>query len=192
MKSGSTVLAGLLVALALLGVAFLGSVNLVDATTACPPNPKPPDAADPSMIVDTPSAGATVTSPVTISGKARVFEANVRITILDAGGNLLADTFTTAAEGAPTLAPYSTSVNFAVSTAQQGCIRVFEESAMDGSPRNVVQLEVNLAPQTTPPSTGSAGLQEEEANGSHFWFYVLGAVALVGSAGLALKRSFWE
>ena len=87
------------------------------------------------MVVDVPAAGATVSSPVTISGKARVFEANVRITIYDASGNILADTFTMAAEAGPTLAPYSASVPFNVTTAQQGCIRVFEASAQDAFDR---------------------------------------------------------
>jgi hypothetical protein len=88
-KSGKHLPRGLLVALALLGVAFLGSLNPLHATAACPPNPNPPDAANRSIIADTPSGGATVTSPVPISGKARVFGANVRIAILDVWGNLL-------------------------------------------------------------------------------------------------------
>jgi hypothetical protein len=127
------------------------------AQAVCPENPSPPDAADPSMVVAEPVAGATVTSPVTISGQARTFEANVRLTIFDAEGNELADTFTTAAEAGPALAPFSTSVEFQVASEQPGCIRVFEESARDGSPVNVVQVEVQLA-SVVPPRTGSAGL----------------------------------
>jgi hypothetical protein len=59
----------------------------------------------------------------------------------------------------PVLAPYSAAVPFSISTTQQGCVRVWEESAQDGSPRNVVQHEVALSTGAiAPPSTGDAGL----------------------------------
>jgi hypothetical protein len=142
--------------------------RVAQATQPCPANPSPPDAADPSMILNQPAAGDTVTSPVHIAGLARVFEANVRITVYSASGMVLEDTFTTAAEAGPTLAPFEADVAFTVLTEQAGCIRVWEESAADGSPRNVVQVEVNLSPAAaeatptpalvTPPDTGDAGL----------------------------------
>jgi len=112
--------------------------------------------------------GDTMTSPAHISGPARGFEANVRITIYSASGMVLEDTFTTAAEAGPALAPFAADVAFGVLSEQAGCIRVWEESAQDGSPRNVVQVEVNLSPgaaaatptpaPVTPPDTGDAGL----------------------------------
>ena len=83
----------------------------------------------------------------------------MRITIFGQSGAVLADTFTTAAEAGPSLAPFSTSVSFSVASEQPGCIRVFEASARDGSPVNVVQVPVTLAPGVTPPSTGDAGLR---------------------------------
>ena len=175
-------------------VLFAVSVNSLTSAQAadvCPANPSPPDAADPSMIVDTPTDGATVTSPVTISGKARVFEANVRITIFDAAGGVLTDTFTTAAEAGPTLAPYNDAVAFTVTTQQQGCIRVFEESAQDGSPRNVVQVEVRLAPPTTPPQTGTAGLQSDSGDDKDLGLYAAGLLALLGGVALAVQRRLW-
>lgn len=180
-----------LVAIAVLLTVSLGSITLARAADVCPTNPSPPDAADPSIIVDMPSKGDTVSSPVTISGKARVFEANVRITIFDAAGNVLADTFTTAEEGAPALAPYTASVPFNTASQQQGCIRVFEESAQDGSPRNVVQVEVNLAPPTTPPNTGSGGLEPASDDDQHLALYAAGFLAILGAAALALERRLW-
>jgi Immunoglobulin-like domain of bacterial spore germination len=144
-----------------------------EATQACPANPSPPDAADPSMILDEPMTGDMVTSPAHISGLARVFEANVRITIYGASGMVLQDTFTTAAEAGPARAPFEADVAFGVLSEQAGCIRVWEESAQDGSPRNVVQVEVNLSPGAaaatptpaplTPPDTGDAGLSHGSA-----------------------------
>src|SRR5438093_276910 len=49
----------------------------------------------PPIVVETPLIGQRVSSPVTISGTANVFEATVSIRILDANGNELANTFTT-------------------------------------------------------------------------------------------------
>jgi hypothetical protein len=181
-----------LLATLLLLIVSLSSWTTAQAADVCPSNPSPPDAADPSMIVDVPASGATVTSPVTIAGKARVFEAHVSITIFDAGGNILAETFTTAAEAGPVLAPYTTSVPFAATNQQQGCIRVFEESAQDGSPRNVVQVEVVFAPPTTPPQTGTGGLQTGTGNDKHVALYAAGLLAILGAAALALHRRLWQ
>jgi len=188
---------GFAVLVAILGVVALGQMAPhtlpAQATSlACPANPNPPNPADPSMILNAPVAGATVTSPVHLEGRARVFEANVRITIYSASGMVLADTFTTAAEAGPVLAPFSADVPFTVLTSQAGCIRVFEESAMDGSPRNVVQVEVNLSPGAAPsptptpapvmpPSTGDGGLAE-----SRFSFPAALSVAILVLLGLAL------
>jgi hypothetical protein len=172
-------------------IVSVSSMKSAQAADVCPANPSPPDAADPSMIVDTPADGATVTSPVIISGRARVFEAHVSITVYDAAGNVLVDTFTMSAEAAPALAAFSANVPFAVSTLQQGCIRVWEESAQDGSPRNVVQVEVNLAPPTTPPQTGSGGLQSDGGNEKHLALYAAGLLAILGAAALAIERRLW-
>ena len=162
---------------------------------ACPANPSPPNPADPSMVLNQPAPNATVTSPVQLSGLARVFEANVRITVYSASGMVLADTFTTAAEAGPALAPFSADVPFTVLTSQAGCIRVFEESAADGSPRNIVQVEVNLSPggsvtptvtptpaPVRPPSTGDAGLSRQ----SQRWGVSGLGVAVVAGLLLAL------
>lgn len=181
--------------LALFAVATPGLGGGVVYANACPPNPSPPDAGDPSMILEAPAEGARVTSPVTISGQARVFEANVRITIYDRDGDELVDTFTTAEEAGPTLAPFSESVAFSVTSEQAGCIRVWEESAEDGSARNVVQHEVTLAPATTPttpPSTGSGGLYGGGVVSTHMWLYAAGAMAMASAMLLAFKRSLWD
>jgi hypothetical protein len=102
-----------------------------------------------------------VTSPIRVSGRARVFEANVSITIFNTSQAPIVNTFTTAAEAGPALAPFSASVAFSVASEQPGCIRVFEASARDGSPVNVVQIPVTLAPSIAPPSTGDGGLSSK-------------------------------
>ncbi len=136
----------------------------------CPENPDPVDPADPMVIVDTPADTDQVASPISVSGQAAVFEANVRLTLFDAAGNELVDTFTTAESAPPGLHPFATEIEFTVADTQQGCLRVFEESAVDGSPINVVQVELTLLvddPDATPepPDTGSAGLPTDISGG---------------------------
>ncbi|UZN03308.1 Gmad2 immunoglobulin-like domain-containing protein [Cellulomonas sp. S1-8] len=55
--------------------------------------------------IDDPQDGATVTSPVTVSGDAAVFEANLLWSVLDVAGAEVLTGFTTTAEG-QTFAPY--------------------------------------------------------------------------------------
>lgn len=129
--------------------------------SACPPVDNPVDEADPAITVVEPAPGDSVTSPVRINGEARVFEANVRIMIFDAAGNAVADSFTTAAAGAPEMAPFATQIVFQVNETQEGCLWVFEESAQDGSAVNVVAVPVTLEADEVGPEpapTGDAGI----------------------------------
>ena len=100
----------------------------------------------PAILVDSPSIGQTVSSPVTVSGTANVFEATVSLRILDGAGNEIAHTFTTATCGTGCRGDYSVSIAYSVGTEQPGVIEVFESSAQDGSPINVVRIPVKLAP----------------------------------------------
>ena len=100
----------------------------------------------PAIIVASPVVGATMTSPVTISGTADVFEAVVSITILDAAGREVARTFTTATCGTGCQGSYSITVAYTVSSAQAGTVEVFERSAKDGAPVNMQTIPVTLAP----------------------------------------------
>ena len=61
----------------------------------------------PAITVDKPAAGARVTSPVTVSGSANVFEANVTVEVLDASGKVVGKTFTTASCGTGCRGTYS-------------------------------------------------------------------------------------
>lgn len=100
----------------------------------------------PAILVESPIIGAKVSSPVTISGTANVFEATVSLRILDENGHEIARTFTTATCGTGCRGDYSVSVPFNVDHQQQGTIEVFESSAKDGSPINVVSIPVILMP----------------------------------------------
>jgi immunoglobulin-like protein involved in spore germination/sporulation and spore germination protein len=100
----------------------------------------------PPITVSSPVIGATVTSAVTVSGTADVFEAVVSIEILNASGKEIARTFTMASCGTGCRGTYSTSVAFSVAGTQKGTIEVFERSAKDGSPVHMQAIPVTLAP----------------------------------------------
>ena len=121
-------------------------VLLLRAPAACPLNPGPPNPTDPSMIVDGPGNGERFAGAVAVSGLARVFEANVRVRILDAGGAVLADTFTTAEVGGPEFGAFSADIPVDVAEETEACVQIFEQSARDGLDVNVVQIGVTLLP----------------------------------------------
>ena len=121
-------------------------VLLLRAPAACPLNPGPPNPTDPSMIVYGPGNGERFAGAVAVSGLARVFEANVRVRILDAGGAVLADTHTTAEVGGPDFGAFSADIPVDVAEETEACVQVFEQSARDGLDVNVVQIGVTLLP----------------------------------------------
>ena len=100
----------------------------------------------PAIVVENPLIGSKVSSPVTVSGTANVFEATVSLRILDENGKEIARTFTTATCGTGCRGDYSVSVRFSVDHRQHGTIEAFESSAKDGSPINLVTIPVTLLP----------------------------------------------
>ena len=74
----------------------------------------------PAITVDKPAAGDRVTSPVTVSGSANVFEANVTVEVLDANGKVVGKTFTTATCGTGCRGTYSVEVTYKVAKEQAG------------------------------------------------------------------------
>ena len=108
------------------------------------PTSEPTDSANPAIVVKQPASGGEVASPVTISGTADVFEATVHLRILDSGGLEVAARFTTATCGSGCRGEFSTQLSYFVEETQDGTIEVFEMSAEDGSPINVVTVPVVL------------------------------------------------
>ena len=110
------------------------------------PSPEPSDGVKPAIVVRTPVVGDEIVSPVTVAGTADVFEATVSIRILDANGQELAAAFATATCGTVCRGKYSAEVFFFTEERQDGTIEVFESSAADGSPLNLVSVPVELVP----------------------------------------------
>jgi hypothetical protein len=100
----------------------------------------------PSILVEQPLIGETVTSPVTIAGTANTFEATVSMRVLDADGKKLKEAFTTATCGSGCRGDFSKEVSFEVDEEQAGFIEVYESSAEDGSDIHLIRIPVMLAP----------------------------------------------
>ena len=100
----------------------------------------------PAIVVESPTIGSRVSSPVTVTGTANVFEATVTVRVLDANGHEIARAFTQATCGTGCRGAFSLAITYRVSSEQPGVIEAFEQSAKDGSPINVQRIPVTLTP----------------------------------------------
>lgn len=98
----------------------------------------------PAIFVDSPPQGAAITSPVRVTGTANTFEAVFQLQIVDGNGQVLAEDVVMATSGSGTRGTFDVTIPFAIDRAGEGAIVVFEESARDGSPVNVVEIPVRL------------------------------------------------
>lgn len=100
----------------------------------------------PAIVIDAPKAGARVTSPLRVTGSSNVFEATSIARIVDAGGTELAKQVVTATSGTGTRGTFDASITFQVDVEQPGKLIMFEPSAKDGTPQNVVEVPLMLLP----------------------------------------------
>ncbi|MDP9321049.1 MAG: Gmad2 immunoglobulin-like domain-containing protein [Chloroflexota bacterium] len=114
------------------------------ATACCPPTPSPVVSAKGAISLTTPTAYASLTSPVTISGDASVFEAALAWRITDTAGRVIVEGNTTASLGAPGRGTYSVSATYTVATRTVAFIEVFSRSAKDGNIDEIVRISVTL------------------------------------------------
>lgn len=114
---------------------FDGSYTRLDYTAFLPP-----------IWVDRPAWGGVLDNPGRIAGLANVFEAQFRVEILDAAGTSLVDQAASASCGTGCWGTFDVTLPYAVATAQQGRLRVYDRSAKDGSREHVVEYPVQLTP----------------------------------------------
>jgi hypothetical protein len=123
------------------------AVTTIGGVTVTSPQTRAAYAGDlPAIVVASPVIGGRITSPVTVSGTADVFEAVVSIRILNSAGKEIARTFTMAACGTGCRGDYSVAVSYSVTSIQHGTVEVYESSAKNGSPINVQRIPVLLGP----------------------------------------------
>lgn len=121
----------------------------VAPTVTATPRPSATAAATPitsakgGITVNVPLSNARVTSPVTISGDASVFEAALQWRIVDAGGVVLASGIATASAGAPARGTFSVTATFTPPAADtMGGIEVFDRSPKDGAVDELVRVPI--------------------------------------------------
>lgn len=98
-----------------------------------------------AIVVNSPDSGATVSSPVTVSGSASVFEGTVQIRILGADGAEVGRAFATATAGAPERGRFSADVEFDVEGAEDGAVEAFSQnvaSPEESPQRKLFRVEV--------------------------------------------------
>jgi hypothetical protein len=99
----------------------------------------------PAILVTSPAIGQAVSNPVTVSGSANVFEANVTVDIIDASGRVVGNAFTTATCGTGCRGTFSVTVSYEVRAAQRGEIVVHDDDAAGtGHPPHEVHIPVVL------------------------------------------------
>jgi hypothetical protein len=104
--------------------------------------------------VESPVAGASVTSPVAVSGTADVFEATVSMEVRDELGRVVGSGFATATCGTGCRGDYQARVRFKVDHEQAGTIVVYEANPSDQGHRRLfpVTVPVRLLPSSPPPT----------------------------------------
>jgi hypothetical protein len=101
----------------------------------------------PVIAVITPQDHSVVGSPITVSGIADVFEANVTIEVLDANGREVGRTVTTATCGTGCVGTFLAQVSYQVSSRQQGTVVVHDDDAAGtGTYPHEVRVPVTLVP----------------------------------------------
>jgi len=99
----------------------------------------------PAILVDSPLPFAEVTSPLEITGSANTFEAAFVVNVTDGEGLIVYDEPAMATSGTGTRGTFDVTATFDVPRPGVGALIVFEESAQDGSPINLVELPLQIS-----------------------------------------------
>ena len=98
----------------------------------------------PAILVESPTLGETVRSPVRVTGTANVFEATFQLNITDWDGLIVYDDHVTATSGTGTRGTFDVTADFAVDRSGPGSIITFVYSAKDGSQQDVIEIPVQI------------------------------------------------
>lgn len=97
-----------------------------------------------NIVLDDPSAGDTVSSPLSVEGRARAFEGNVEVE-LRADGQLEPIGGTFATGGSDALRPFSAEVEFPAPGVEGGVLMLLSRSAEDGAVMEATVVRVHFA-----------------------------------------------
>ena len=99
---------------------------------------------EPAIWVNEPQPGIEVSSPLTVQGSARVYEATVNLRLVDRDEAVLVDTFTTATAGGPARGEFETVLEFPAPSTGEGRLEVFWISPKDGSEQDKVRIPIKF------------------------------------------------
>lgn len=142
----------------------LPSVTPSNGTIATPTS----TVAQANIVVTSPSIDGTVTNPITVTGKARVFENTFNFILRDATGkNIYESNAMANAPDAGQFGNFSIKIPVPVGASQNLTIEVFDYSAKDGSVVDLVKVPVKLS--TTQTMTvksffGFKGVSEQDCS----------------------------
>jgi germination protein M len=100
----------------------------------------------PAILVESPTPGQRLASPIRLQGMSSTFEATFQFELFGPGGELLVEDFVTATAGGPEWGTFDDSFPFEVGSLGDGRLVVFEISAEDGSRLHELEIPLELAP----------------------------------------------
>lgn len=100
------------------------------------------------LLVDEPAPDREFPPGSAVSGCTNAFEASFQWELLGADGEVLASGNETASCGSGCLGIFEFTVDYEVDSAQEGTLRLFVESAKDGSVQMENEVQVQLTPTT--------------------------------------------
>jgi hypothetical protein len=100
----------------------------------------------PAIFVDRPAWGAALLNAGRVTGLANVFEAQLRITLLDQDERVLVDRQVLATCGTGCWGRFHVTLEDDVPAAQWGTLRAWDPSERDGRPENVREYPIYLRP----------------------------------------------
>jgi lysozyme len=103
----------------------------------------------PPIRITSPVAGATISSPVVVSGESNTFEGEVQVRVRDANWQVVGHEYGIGG-GMGTYGPFQISVAFSITKAQWGLVEAWWTSPQDGSEVDTVSVSVYLSTEPSP------------------------------------------
>ncbi len=100
----------------------------------------------PALLVESPTPGQSASSPLRVTGTGNTFEADFVAEIRDDKGKVITQAFQRATSGTGTRGTFDFKISFAATKTVMGSLVVYENSAKDGSPINVIKIPLKLQP----------------------------------------------
>jgi spore germination protein GerM len=98
----------------------------------------------PAIFVETPAVGDIVSSPLRVTGTANTFEAVFEAQVLDSTGEVIGEAHVMATSGSGTRGTYDVTIPYENPSGGPIVLIVFEYSAKDGTPTNVVEVPLEV------------------------------------------------